>query len=275
MPLFTPDEKEMADRLAAHTPLVIMGRGHSGTRLLTWACVKLGLNLGTDDDLATADVDPRFSRRIKKIAIRNLGVTDPAEASEKSLRRFRHAVSTYHANLGSPANHWGWKFPETYLIGPYVELTFPQAKYIHMVRDGRDLSYKEHLTDDPTRKLGRKLLQKIGAYDDPHYLQAARSWAWQVEQFEEFRRHVDPARMLELRFEDLCLDPDKTMARVCEFLDMPMTADCQAVLDGINRKKVSEFQRHPAEEIAQIERAAGDVLSRWHYPLVSQVTGKG
>lgn len=267
MSFIKSNDEELNNQLAGLSPLVIMGRGHSGTRLLTWACVKLGINLGTDDDLATADVDPRFSRKIKKVAMRNLGVTDPADASPKSLRRFRHYVATYYENLGSPAGPWGWKFPETYLIGPYVELTFPKAKYIHMVRDGRDLSYKDHLTDDPHRKLGKKLLTYIDAMDDPHYLQAARSWAWQIDQFEAFREHVDSSRMLELRFEDLCLEPDDTMAKVCEFLDMPMTDACQTVLDGINRKKVSEFQRHPADEIARIEKATGDVLKRWGYPI--------
>ena len=154
--------KEQADFLSALQPVLLMGRGHSGTRVLSFACMHLGIQLGTS--AATGDADDRtFTRTIKKIATRNLPPCTPDTVLEKDLIRFQNAVFRYYTTIGSPQTPWGWKFPETYLISAYVARTFPQARYIHMVRDGRDLAFKKHLTDDPKRKLGKKLLAYLDA----------------------------------------------------------------------------------------------------------------
>jgi hypothetical protein len=61
-------------------PVVIMGRGHSGTRILAWICHDLGLRMGVDASRETGDADDLvFTRKIKKIAQRNLGMTSMSD----------------------------------------------------------------------------------------------------------------------------------------------------------------------------------------------------
>jgi hypothetical protein len=245
-----------------------MGRGHSGTRILAWICEQLGIRLGAVPGKDTADpADLRFTRAIKKIAMRNLGLSDPAAVRDRDLRRFRRAVGQYIRGL-QPSGPWGWKFPETYLIAPVVYRAFPDARYLHLVRDGRDIAFKHHLTDDPGRKLGRALLSHVGALSDPHPVQAARSWAFQVQTFAAFRRHVPALPVLDLTFEDLVQDPIASTRRVCDFLGMPFTEEARAWIETrIDPGKIAQYRDQDPSQIRAVEEAIGPILVEYGYPV--------
>jgi hypothetical protein len=257
--------RKQAEFLAGLEPVMLMGRGHSGTRVLSFACMHLGIQLGTS--AATGDADNRtFTRTIKKIAAGNLAQGAPQAVRERDLIRFQDAVYTYYTTLGSPQAHWGWKFPETYLIGDCIARTFPRARYIHLVRDGRDLAFKKHLTDDPNRVLGRRLLTHIDAMDEPHHLQAALSWAFQVDRFDEFRRALNPERVLDMRFEDVCRDPMSAMQSMCDFLGIPMTEACESYITGqLDTAKIAQHTSEDPAKIREIETRIGDTLKRYRY----------
>lgn len=259
--------RERRENLATLSPVVVMGRGHSGTRVLTWVCEFLGLRLGTDPDRVTGDAeDLTFTRQIKKIAMRSLGVTRVEQVGERERVQFERAVHAHVLGRGQPRGLWGWKFPETYLIAPCVHLTFPHARYLHLVRDGRDLAFKNHLTDDPHRRLGRRLLAHVDALDQPHHVQAARSWAYQVHHYAAFRGTVPDLPVLDLTFEDLIQDPEAVTGRVCAFLGIPFTEDARGwIRDHINRGKIAQHRDQDPAEIADVEAAIGDTLRAFGY----------
>src|SRR2546423_345235 len=117
--LFSERSKIRSRLLTAVSPVVLMGRGHSGTRVLSWICAHLGVNLGAKEDSKAGDVsDERFQKQIKIIALKSLDITRTDQVAPAELRRFQRAVFNYYTGLGKPAGLWGWKFPETYLIGP-------------------------------------------------------------------------------------------------------------------------------------------------------------
>jgi len=256
---------EQAAFLAALEPVLIMGRGHSGTRVLSYACTHLGIQLGTTS--ATGDADDRtFTRTIKKIACRTLAPAAPGCVDAKDLIRFQTAVFRYYTKIGAPQTLWGWKFPETYLIGACVERTFPRARYIHMVRDGRDLAFKRHLTDDPNRRLGKKLLTHIGAMGLPHHLQAALSWAFQVDRFDAFCAGLPADRIFYMRFEDMCLQPLALMQRLCDFLHIPMTESCERYLARqLEAGKLAQYKSEDPVKIKEIEQTVAETLKRHGY----------
>lgn len=39
----------------------------------------------------------------------------------------------------NPGDVWGWKYPETLFVMPVVKQLFPKTKFIHVIRDGRDV----------------------------------------------------------------------------------------------------------------------------------------
>jgi hypothetical protein len=240
-----------------------MGRGHSGTRLVAWAIQKLGIRMGATEDVPTGDVqDRRFSRAIKRIAAATLEEPPTRPPRPRYVRALQRAVRRYLQWLDAASDPWGWKFPETYLIPHYVVAALPQARYVHVIRDGRDLAFKRHLTDDPRRRLGHRLLRHVGALDMPHHLQAALSWEFQVRRFEEFRAHTS-ARVYTIAFESLCRNPVDTMDGVCRFLDVPMTDLCRQYLtDKINPAKVGQYRFAAPRQIAEVESLIGPTLSQ-------------
>jgi hypothetical protein len=244
-----------------------MGRGHSGTRVLTWVCEYLGLRLGTDPGRVTGDAeDLTFTRQIKKVAMHSLEVTRADQVAEPERVQFERAVHAHYLRRGSPGGLWGWKFPETYLIAPCVHRTFPQARYLHLIRDGRDLAFKNHLTDDPTRRLGKRLLGHIHALDQPHHLQAARSWAFQMHHYAAFRASVPDLPVLDLRFEELIQDTETVTGQVCDFLGIPFSDDARAwIRDNINRGKIAQYRDQDRDEIAAVEAAIGATLREYAY----------
>jgi hypothetical protein len=264
---------ERRARLAAERPVVIMGRGHSGTRVLAWALEELGVRLGTLAEKDTGDAqDRRFTRCIKRLARAALRrtATAPPTAFEtwrfaRAAQRFRSWIDEHAPANADPAQAWGWKFPETYLIGPLIETVFPRARYVHMVRDGRDLAFKAHLTDDADRVLGRALLSAVGALEAPHHVQAALSWDFQVRRFDELAASLG-SRCLRLRFEDLCADPEHAMEGVAEFLKLPMTERCRDYLrSNLRPGKVAQHRAEDPVQIAEVEALIEPTLRAWGY----------
>ncbi|MFC1596785.1 hypothetical protein ACFL5Q_02455, partial [Planctomycetota bacterium] len=83
----------LARRLAVEMPVVVMGRGHSGTRLVAWAIQKLGIRMGAVEDVSTGDVqDRRFSRTIKRIAAASLEEPSTLVPKGRLLRTFQKAA---------------------------------------------------------------------------------------------------------------------------------------------------------------------------------------
>ena len=265
--LFRGSSESRAEHLAALRPVVLMGRGHSGTRVLAWMCAHLGLQLGSSAPHVTGDPDDvKFTDRIKGIAARNLDITSPYDASARAMRKFRSAVAAYWRGLGQPMDMWGWKFPETYLIAPIVARAFPQARYLHLVRDGRDLAFKRHLTDNTERRVGRAVLAACGATTLPHHLQAASSWAYQVDRFDAFKTQLATSSVFEVRFEDLCTAPRHWAERLCEFLGVPMTDECRRYTEtGIDAQKIAQYLEEYLRQCSELEQRIAPTLRRYRY----------
>jgi hypothetical protein len=223
--------------------------------------------LGTSSPHVEGDPDDvTFTNKIKALAAHNLDVTSPAQVREPALRRFKAAVSKYYAGLGNPSGMWGWKFPETYLIGPYVARTFPRARYLHLVRDGRDVAFKRHLTDNPRHRVGRALLTACNALGLSDHLRAAASWAYQVDRFDAFRDHLPASGVFDIRFEDLCSAPTQSAERLSAFLGAPMTDACREyAAAGIDTRKVAEYRNQDPRLVDEVEGRIAPTLRRYRY----------
>ncbi|MEQ9569899.1 MAG: sulfotransferase [Longimicrobiales bacterium] len=258
--------RDVARRLAETEPVVVMSRGHSGTRVLAWALDALGVRMGTLAHEPAGDCqDRRFTGTIKRIAMARVSVPVTAPPRARDLRRFRRAAWHYLEWLEHPRGPWGWKFPETYLIGGVVDAVFPRARHLHMIRDGRDVAFKAHLTDDEGRRLGRRLLGHLGLLGRPRHVQAARSWAFQLRRFGALRPLLG-GRVHRLTFEDLCRSPHETMTRVADFLEVPMTDACRRYLDAnVRVGKVAQHRNEDPDVVAEVESHIGDTLETWGY----------
>jgi hypothetical protein len=166
--------------------------------------------------------------------------------------QFEKLIKQYLADvLASPALRKGWKIPETTLAMPWIVRLFPDAHYIHWVRDPRDSILKPHQTDD---------LSDFGIeYDktDDVRLRRAISWKYQAELVRATPR---PKNWLTIRFEDFVLNQDQTLRTLGEYLGFPLVKIATHP-DAVGRWK-QDRQRHDFDFLLDDLREFGYELPR-------------
>ena len=109
---------------------------------------------------------------------------------------------------------WGWKLCETLYAMPLFDFLFPRARIIHLLRDGRDVAWCNHVAPEQAfwRKVyfntdrirswqGRSLSN--AAYERRPHLYNALHWRNSVETGRAFGAMLRE-RYCEIRYEDLC-----------------------------------------------------------------------
>ncbi|MEK6320356.1 MAG: sulfotransferase [Acidobacteriota bacterium] len=198
------------------TMVTVIGRGHSGTRIMSHTLnasgVYMGAELNKSGDLIPPD-DMYEACRVMARYVSYLGdlrwdftklhtmTIDPA---------FIRLMKSYLASvLNSNAQHKGWKIPETTLVYPWIVRMFPDIHYIHWIRDPRDSILGKHVTDN---------LADFGIpcdRTDNVYSRRAISWKYQVKIVEAT---PPPKYFFTVPFEYFVLDQEKTLAELQAFL---------------------------------------------------------
>jgi hypothetical protein len=200
--------------------ITIIGRGHSGTRAmshtLSQSGVYMGNTLNKSGDLVPAE-DLYEACRVMAKHVKYKGGTEWDFSKLHTMPidpAFKKLVESYLSSvLPSPAAKKGWKLPETKLIFPWIVRMFPEAYYIHWIRDPRDGILGQHLTDN---------LADFGIqYEktDDVRLQRAISWKYQNE---IVKATPKPKRWTTVRLEDFVLDQKNTLERLEKFLGFPL-----------------------------------------------------
>jgi hypothetical protein len=146
-----------------------------------------------------------------------LAVLEPLDAAG-ALRAF---YGLYAVRADKP--RWGDKTPIYVEHMREIEAALPEARFVHLIRDGRDvaLSRIRRALDEPppAGRIARNWKRRIGA---------ARKRARKLGHY------------LELRYEDLVTETEASLRRVCEFVELPYDA---AMLDYHHRagERLSEL----------------------------------
>jgi hypothetical protein len=200
--------------------ITVIGRGHSGTRALAHTLyasdVYMGRRINPSGDL----VPPEPMYEACRILARHVRWQGELRWDWSALHTmkidpdFVHRIEEYLATVvASTARHKGWKIPETTLVLPWIIRLFPETHYIHWIRNPRDCILRPHVTDD---------LAAFGvpspATDDVR-LRRAISWKYQ---YDLVAATPKPKHWLEVRFEDFVLRHEETLARLEEFLGIPL-----------------------------------------------------
>lgn len=126
-----------------------------------------------------------------------------------TLRRFCDTVLGAALDRHSPgATHFVEKTPLHSLLLPQVRAVYPDASYVHVVRDGRDVA---------------RSISQVGFFGLPDPADAARLWRRVVEEV----RHQAPTleRFREVRYETLLLDPVASVAGLLTWLGLEVDDD--------------------------------------------------
>lgn len=166
---------------------------------------------------------------------------------------------------------WGDKRPAYAVYLDAVFALFPDAQFVNLVRDPRAATASQ---------------MRAPWYDDGRTLAlepALANWEYAVQRVDAFAERLRPDQLLDLRYEDLVVDPDAALTGICEFADL-RTGDAvermlarprggrltegwhDRVAEPINAASVDAWRERLApHEVAFVEHAAAPHLARFGY----------
>jgi len=122
---------------------------------------------------------------------------EPFDLAE-AIRSF---YRVYAEKQGKP--RWGDKSPGYGWRMRLIDRNLPEARFIHLIRDGRDVS----------------LSLTARQANPPPVAKQARHWRKRVRKTQ--RQGRGARHYMELRYEDLIRDPEAHLHRICEFVELP------------------------------------------------------
>ena len=178
----------------------------------------------------------------------------------------------YAAEHGKP--RWGDKTPLYMQYLPLLERLFPDARFVHLVRDGRDaaLSFLSVPAGIMTEGWGHP--RDAAGF--------ACQWATEVRAARALGARVGPARYLEVRYEALVADPEAELRRICAFAGSSTTRRCSttsAQTDSARKEHQQRLNEPPRvgvrnwrtemspADVAAFEAVAGDLLHELGYEV--------
>jgi hypothetical protein len=153
---------------------------------------------------------------------------------------------------------------------------FPQARFVHLIRDGRDVALSAL-----DWKKGERILGRFPTWPDDPVTTAALWWEWHVRLGRETGASLGPDLYYELQYESLVDDPHEECRKLCAFLDVPYDEAMLRFHEGRRRSKpglgskaawlpvtpgLRSWRRQmPAEDVARFEAACGPLLDELGY----------
>ncbi len=196
------------------SPIFIGGCGRSGTTLLRTMLDSHPLICsGPETNLI---IEPQnesyFARLADKFSLPEDEVIRMANESS-FLPQFMTAFGRYVTGKHGK-KHWADKTPRNVRHLKYIFDNFPSARFIHVIRDGRDVT--NSLKTHPKYKVVEGKLIETGIQNP--YEDCCKRWIEDVTLGLEW--HGDN-RVLPVMYEELVANPRATMIRILDFLELP------------------------------------------------------
>lgn len=196
-------------------PIVVAALGGSGTRAIVELLVESGIFMGDWIDRSTGD--SLFLRHFLHAHFDVL-VHDPGCDDPRIRRDFHRAIHAHRNGIPREGDDWGWKNPRSMWILPWLARDFPGLRFIHLIRDGRDLALSENsfLLDDH----GRRVLGE--QYTGDPIRDQFELWAMGNRRAADASARLLGPRAHRIRYEDLCADPMRELERLHRFIGRPL-----------------------------------------------------
>lgn len=206
---------------------------------------------------------PEFKKRFRGL---NLDIGEFIANLEE--RTYPEVVRRFYAEWAYFKNtiRWGGKTPDYSIHAAELHQLFPDAKFIHLIRDGRDVALS--------------LFNLNWGPKDP--LLAAKFWKERAASAMNFGRRLDERSYMEMRYESLLQHPVEEFIRLIHFIEYE--EDHQVLIErianeidsGIKKENFNKWKKlMPKRQIKAFEWMAGDLLATLDYEVVfPEVVGR-
>jgi hypothetical protein len=223
-----------AAQAAAHPPadpVVLLGKGGGGSRLLTLLAADCGVFTGrTNISGDCLDMVPAvYAGLLRALDCR------AAWQRDRIVADLREAAGAMLRAGWPPGRPWGFKVPEALLLVAEIHAAFPGARFLLMTRHPVSTCLRRaHITAEPDNPIGRVSLSAAyragglapeAAISDPVEVRSAMVTAHQVgSALSYLRGHAPNAVSLRIRFEDVVARPAETRALVAGWLGVDVVS---------------------------------------------------
>jgi Sulfotransferase family len=213
------------------------------------------------------------TRQFRRSGLNAGEITEKVLTSVTSGGEFLRTVMEEMARAGG-FQRWAVWGPDNLLYIPAIKRQIPDALFIHVIRDGRDVACA----------LDRKEFIRPFRWDRSYRLYvSALHWMWKVQTGRRHGRAVGSDYM-EVRFEDLVLHPEEALANVSAFIGenlnyeeirktkigairVPNTSFTEEWKSG-SFSPVGRWKRQLSDDkVTRLEGLAGELLVELGYPL--------
>jgi hypothetical protein len=221
-------------------PIVVGGNGHSGTRVFSEILNLGGVSTGimhltkrkSSEDLRIIDL---LDRWVSPYVYGTLSREDMDRMKKAFSRRLR----LYFPLRGRP---WGFKNPRTMLILPFLDELLPNTRFIHVIRDGRDISLG-NLFVTSNRYLDAFLADEEKQL--PPEEKMILFWGRSNQRAMEYGTKHMAGRYLMMRLEDLCTDAISRSAELLGFASSPVSRAEEAARFVKKPKSIGRWKTFP------------------------------
>ncbi len=162
---------------------------------------------------------------------------------------------------------------------PTLHELWPEAKFVHIVRDGRDVALSAI-----NWSRAYKLSNRFSTWTEHPVTTAAVWWEWLVRLGREAGNPLGPDLYHEVRYEELISEPEQTCERLCSFLGLPYDDAMLRFHEQLPDPRFYTKQKRwrpisaglrdwrsqlDAGEVEHFEAAAGELLDELGYPRVA------
>ncbi len=262
-------------------PFPIFCRGHSGGRLACEAYIRNGIKMGIVDekkkDTDSLDTNNPF---IRKIILNAFNYEKQNFLRKKYHQKvMKQCIKEFHKNEIHSIDPFGWKLGLTTFTMPVVFDSFPNAKVLHIIRDGRDIMLSRLKTrieelSDPVNKImvfgNKKITKYRGDALTKANIEKYRNelemmhWVTAVKYGLQGRKYKD--RYLEIRYEDMCRKPIETFSEVFDFLNIPFLESTKVWLrDSARTDRIGKWKELSEEEMKAPMEIGEELLKELGY----------
>lgn len=225
-----------------HAPVVIGGLGGSGTRVVARIVRRAGYFMGTN--VTGAEDAVEFWEFYDRWINRYLFCREvPLSAEEHKLMELDWSGFESRHRLVIPSENslWGWKNPRSILLLPFLHRRYPEMKFIHVLRDGRDMAFSS-TAQEQVKRHGPAILRSA-LTDAPLAVRTAACWAKINFDAASYGEVHMPGQYLVVVFEKLCVESRRVIDEIFDFLGV-------GAIDAAQIAR--ELVTHP------------DTVGRWH-----------